>query len=136
MKENLVNRSLSYKWFMHLIERGDVVKLRYYENENGRQILSMTGFKEEKTVVLARGVKRRAEQYHELCDWVADQSRLAQDSRMTKELKAAEAYAKAIGIDYERQPDKLIESLMEAIHQLRVSRGLNRQVSSENTLKM
>lgn len=115
--EELVRKNEWYKWYRHLVGSGGVVTERYVI-EDGRDVLYLRGFDEEKKVVLAKSAKDRSDQYVELCDWVKCQNVREIESQMTDELRAAEAYADSVGMSFGKQPEELMKSMLGAMRQL------------------
>ena len=117
LREELVRKDQWYKFYRHYVEASDVVADRY-AHEDGRDVLYLKGFNEEKRVVLAKGFKERSDQYTSLCDWVKGQEAAEKDSRMTSELWAAESYADSMGISFDKQPEELVKSMLSAMRQI------------------
>lgn len=122
--EELVRKNEWYKWFRHLVASGSVVEDRYVI-EDGRDVLYLSGFDEKKKVVLAKSAKERCYQYVELCDWVKVQNVREKESKMTGELRAAEAFADTVGLNFEKQPEELMKSMFGSMRQLADRHGID-----------
>lgn len=115
--EELVRKNEWYKWYKHLVDSGGVVNERYVI-EDGCDVLYLRGFDAEHKVVLAKSAKDRSDQYVELCDWVKNQNVREKESKMTDELRAAEAFADSVGLSFEKQPEELMKSMLGAMRQM------------------
>lgn len=122
--EELVRKNEWYKWFRYLVGSGGVVDDRYVI-EDGRDVLYLRGFDEERKVVLAQSAKDRSGQYAELCDWVEVQNVREKESQMTDELRAAEAFADTVGLNFEKQPEELMKSMFGSMRQLADRHGID-----------
>jgi len=122
--EELVRKNEWYKWFRYLVGSGGVVDDRYVI-EDGRDVLYLRGFDEERKVVLAKSAKDRSGQYAELCDWVEVQNVREKESQMTDELRAAEAFADTVGLNFEKQPEELMKSMFGSMRQLADRHGID-----------
>ncbi len=63
LREELVRKDQWYKFYRHYVEVSDVVSDRY-AHEDGRDVLYLKGFNEEKRVVLAKELQRTLRPIH------------------------------------------------------------------------
>lgn len=124
LREELIRKDEWYRWCMHMIESSGTVTYKYLR-QDGRDVLQLTGYDENKSVILATTKKARSDQYVILCDWVRGQINRKRDAETTTELRAAESFADIVGVDLERQPKEVMKLMLSAMRQIAIKNDLD-----------